>query len=149
MPTLYICFHDRITISSSTTLLLYYSITLLLYSITLLLYYSTIALLLYYSTTLLLLYYSTIFLLLYYSTTLLLYYYFYIYTLILLTIQKETRNQFRYESCSHFTQPISTTLLQSKMDTTLHCSRVVPHPSTERAQTALTSVIGREPVHYG
>ena len=36
-----------------------------------------------------------------------------------------------------------------KMYTTPHCSRVVPHPSTERAQTALTSVIGREPVHYG
>jgi hypothetical protein len=30
----------------------------------------------------------------------------------------------------------------SKMDSTPHCSRVVPHPSTERAQTALTSVFG-------
>ena len=29
-----------------------------------------------------------------------------------------------------------------KMDSTPHCSRVVPHPSTERAQTALTSVFG-------
>jgi len=28
------------------------------------------------------------------------------------------------------------------VDTTPHCSRVVPHPSTERAQTALTSVFG-------
>ena len=36
-----------------------------------------------------------------------------------------------------------------KMDSTPHCSRVVPHPSTERAQTALTSVFGWEPVHYG
>ena len=35
------------------------------------------------------------------------------------------------------------------MDTTPHGSRVVPHPSTKRAQTALTSVIGRERVHYG
>ena len=35
-----------------------------------------------------------------------------------------------------------------KKDSTLHCSRVVSHPSTERAQTALTSVIGREPVYY-
>ena len=35
------------------------------------------------------------------------------------------------------------------MDSTPHCSRVVPHPSTERAQTALTSVFGWEPVHYG
>jgi hypothetical protein len=34
------------------------------------------------------------------------------------------------------------------MDTTPHCSRVVPHPSTERAQTALTSVFGWEPVDY-
>ena len=33
-------------------------------------------------------------------------------------------------------------LFQSKMDSTPHCSRVVPHPSTERAQTALTSVFG-------
>ena len=38
---------------------------------------------------------------------------------------------------------------KKKMDSTPHCSRVVPHPSTERAQTALTSVFGREPVHYG
>jgi hypothetical protein len=37
---------------------------------------------------------------------------------------------------------------RSKMDTTPHCSRVVPHPSTERAQTALTSVFGWEPVDY-
>ena len=29
-----------------------------------------------------------------------------------------------------------------KLDSTPHCSRVVPHPSTERAQTALTSVFG-------
>ena len=36
-----------------------------------------------------------------------------------------------------------------KMDSTPHCSRVVPHPSTKRAQTALTSVFGWEPVHYG
>ena len=28
------------------------------------------------------------------------------------------------------------------MDSTPHCSRVVPHPSTERAQTALTSLFG-------
>jgi hypothetical protein len=28
------------------------------------------------------------------------------------------------------------------MDSTPHCSRVVPHPSTKRAQTALTSVFG-------
>jgi hypothetical protein len=28
------------------------------------------------------------------------------------------------------------------VDSTPHCSRVVPHPSTERAQTALTSVFG-------
>ena len=41
-------------------------------------------------------------------------------------------------------------LVQNKnMDSTPHCSRVVPHPSTERAQTALTSVFGWEPVHYG
>ena len=38
---------------------------------------------------------------------------------------------------------------EKKMDTTPQCSRVVPHPSTDRAQTALTSVIGRERVHYG
>ena len=37
----------------------------------------------------------------------------------------------------------------NNLDTTPHCSRVVPHPSTKRAQTALTSVIGRERVHYG
>jgi hypothetical protein len=35
------------------------------------------------------------------------------------------------------------------VDSTPHCSRVVPHPSTEQAQTALTSVFGWEPVHYG
>ena len=35
------------------------------------------------------------------------------------------------------------------MDSTPHCSRVVPHPSTKRAQTALTSVFGWEPVDYG
>jgi hypothetical protein len=29
-----------------------------------------------------------------------------------------------------------------KVDSTPHCSRVVPHPSTKRAQTALTSVFG-------
>ena len=34
------------------------------------------------------------------------------------------------------------------MDSTPHCSRVVPHPSTEQAQTALTSVFGWEPVDY-
>jgi hypothetical protein len=28
------------------------------------------------------------------------------------------------------------------MDSTPHCSRVVPHPSTKRAQTALTAVFG-------
>ena len=38
---------------------------------------------------------------------------------------------------------------QKKMDSTPHCSRVVPNPSTERAQTALTSVFGWEPVDYG
>ena len=38
---------------------------------------------------------------------------------------------------------------KKKMDSTPHCSRVVPHPSTERAQTALTSVFGWEPVDYG
>ena len=38
---------------------------------------------------------------------------------------------------------------EKKVDSTPHCSRVVPHPSTERAQTALTSVFGWEPVHYG
>ena len=37
---------------------------------------------------------------------------------------------------------------KNKTDTTPHCSRVVPHPSTKRAQTALTSVFGWEPVHY-
>ena len=31
---------------------------------------------------------------------------------------------------------------QKEMDSTPRCSRVVPHPSTERAQTALTSVFG-------
>ena len=31
---------------------------------------------------------------------------------------------------------------KKKVDSTPHCSRVVPHPSTERAQTALTSVFG-------
>jgi hypothetical protein len=31
---------------------------------------------------------------------------------------------------------------QKRMDSTPHCSRVVPHPSTKRAQTALTSVFG-------
>ena len=35
------------------------------------------------------------------------------------------------------------------MDSTPHCSRVVPHPSTKQAQTALTSVFGWEPVDYG
>jgi hypothetical protein len=29
-----------------------------------------------------------------------------------------------------------------KLDSTPHCSRVVPHPSTKRAQTVLTSVFG-------
>ena len=29
-----------------------------------------------------------------------------------------------------------------RVDSTPHCSRVVPHPSTKRAQTALTSVFG-------
>lgn len=38
---------------------------------------------------------------------------------------------------------------EKKLDSTPHCSRVVPHPSTERAQTALTSVFGWEPVDYG
>ena len=37
---------------------------------------------------------------------------------------------------------------EGKMDSTPHCSRVVPHPSTEQAQTALTSVFGWEPVDY-
>ena len=36
-----------------------------------------------------------------------------------------------------------------KMDSTPHCSRGVPHPSTKRAQTALTSLFGWEAVHYG
>ena len=31
---------------------------------------------------------------------------------------------------------------KKKVDSTPHCSRVVPHPSTKRAQTALTSVFG-------
>ena len=34
------------------------------------------------------------------------------------------------------------------LDSTPHCSRVVPHPSTERAQTALTPVFGWELVDY-
>ena len=39
--------------------------------------------------------------------------------------------------------------VQKKMKFTPPCSPVVPHPSAERAQTALTSVIGRERVYYG
>ena len=34
-----------------------------------------------------------------------------------------------------------------KKDTTPRCSRVVPHPSTERAQRTLTSEFGWDPVH--
>src|SRR5579872_6441544 len=39
-------------------------------------------------------------------------------------------------SKNHTTRPITHT----KLDSTPHCSRVVPHPSTKRAQTVLTSV---------
>ena len=35
------------------------------------------------------------------------------------------------------------------MDTTPHYSRVVPHPSTKRAHTTLTSEFGWDPVHFG
>ena len=40
------------------------------------------------------------------------------------------------------TEDTGKTCVAEKMDSTPHCSRVVPHPSTERAQTALTSVFG-------
>ena len=36
---------------------------------------------------------------------------------------------------------------KGKKDTTPRCSRVVPHPSTERAQRLLTSEFGWDPVH--
>ena len=34
-----------------------------------------------------------------------------------------------------------------KADSTLRCSRAVPHPSTNRALRRLTSEVGRDPVH--
>ena len=35
----------------------------------------------------------------------------------------------------------------SKADSTLRCSRAVPHPSTNRALRRLTSEVGRDPAH--
>ena len=37
--------------------------------------------------------------------------------------------------------------LNQKADSTLRCSRAVPHPSTNRALRRLTSEVGRDPVH--
>jgi hypothetical protein len=69
---------------------------------------------------------------------------------VLLPISKKLKLNLSNNINNNLSNNINNLIQQKvKMDTTPQCSRVVPHPSTDRAQTALTSVIGRERVHYG